>query len=110
MGRKLKSRWQRARELRRTAEYQRARAAFLAENPLCRPCRRDGRTRAATELDHIKPAHLLKTDADFFNQRNWQPICYWCHRAKTQAENEARVPRERWPEDIRAWQSWLKHG
>ena len=77
------------RAARGTPRYKRARRRFLAQNPLCAQCRADGITVAATELDHIKPAH---THPDlFWDRTNWQGLCRACHEAKTAAENRRYV-------------------
>ena len=64
------------------------RARLLRDQPLCRACDAVGRVALATELDHIVP--LYKGGAD--DESNLQPLCYRCHKIKTQAEsNEART-------------------
>ncbi len=47
------------RRARSTRRYRHARRVFLAANPLCAECRRNGIVRAASELDHIQ---LLRTN------------------------------------------------
>lgn len=65
-----------------TARWQRARAAFLAEYPLCRSCQARGDLVTATVVDHIEP-HRHKDAELFWNQENWQPLCARCHNSKT---------------------------
>lgn len=58
-------------------KWQQARAAFLAENPLCIRCSELGRVTAATIVDHITPhrgSMIL-----FWRRSNWQPMCKHCH-------------------------------
>lgn len=58
-----------------------ARRRYLADprNVLCRRCAEDGRTSAATEVDHIVPLALGGPDTD----DNKQPLCTEHHRAKS---------------------------
>lgn len=66
--------------------------AFLALNPLCRPCEREGDVTAATSVDHIIPH---KGDMElFWDQDNWQSICDPCHGEKT-AKEDGRWDRRR---------------
>ena len=63
------------------SRWQRRRAAFLKKNPLCIECKRDGRTEAATRVDHIDPH---KGDpVKFWDEDNWQPMCQHHHDSKT---------------------------
>ena len=64
--------------------WQKARAAYLAANPLCVYCQRSGRVEAATVVDHIVP-HRGNDDL-FWRQSNWQPLCASCHSSIKQAE------------------------
>ena len=73
------------RRLRTTGPYRSMRRAFLAKNPLCRPCGERGYTVAAREIDHVVPVHVAPDL--FWDQSNWQPICVECHKAKSAAEN-----------------------
>jgi 5-methylcytosine-specific restriction protein A len=58
-----------------------ARAAYLRQHPLCVACQAQGKTAAATEVDHVLPhrgdARLM------WSQHNWQPLCQSCHSRKT---------------------------
>ncbi|MFA5989699.1 MAG: HNH endonuclease signature motif containing protein [Sphingomonas sp.] len=58
------------------------RARILKREPLCRSCRKDGRSVVATTVDHILPKHLDGTD----DEANLQPLCEPCHKAKTARE------------------------
>ena len=59
--------------------WQQARAAYLAEHPLCCLCL--PRAVAATVVDHIIP-HRGNDDL-FWDPANWQPLCKPCHDRKT---------------------------
>lgn len=52
--------------------------------PLCRPCKKEGRTTACTQVDHIIPKADGGTDE---YPENLQPICDDCHRLKTARED-----------------------
>lgn len=58
------------------------RAAVLRCNPLCVSCEANGRTTAATEVDHIKPLHKGGTD----DPDNLQGLCRDCHADKTRRD------------------------
>lgn len=60
----------------------RIRAAVLAEEPLCRHCLAQGRTEAATIVDHIVPIAGGGTD----DRSNLQGLCGPCHDVKTREE------------------------
>lgn len=69
-----------SRERGYTAAWDKASKRFLADNPLCRGCRRDV---PATVTDHVVPH---KGDAArFWDQSNWQPACGWHHDVVKQA-------------------------
>ena len=71
---------------------------FRVEFPLCgdRPpeapqtqdslCRREGRTEAATLVDHIVPV-AGSGDARFYDRANHQSLCEACHNMKRQRES-----------------------
>jgi 5-methylcytosine-specific restriction enzyme A len=64
-------------------KWRAARNQFLAIHPLCVECRRQGRVRAATVVDHIVPH---KGDMSlFWDIDNWEAICKKCHDSKTAA-------------------------
>ena len=67
------------------ARWQRMRGRFLAENPLCTECQREGRTTAATTVDHVKP-HKGNPDL-FWNKDNLQSSCTHHHNRKTAKED-----------------------
>lgn len=67
------------------ARWRRARKRFLAENPLCVECLKEGRLTPATRVDHIVPH---KGDLKlFWDETNWQPLCESCHNKKTARED-----------------------
>ena len=71
----------------------RARAAVLAEEPLCRLCLTAGRVSASVVVDHILSLAAGGSD----ERENKQGLCTPCHDAKSAAERaEARqAARER---------------
>ena len=78
-----------ARERGYTWRWEKARAAHLASEPLCRMCLAadDPRETLATVVDHII-AH--RGDADlFWDRTNWQSLCARCHSSVKQAEEKA---------------------
>lgn len=68
------------------AAWRRLRLLVLTEEPLCRECRKQGRTTAATEVDHITPKRLGGTDA----RDNLAALCESHHSQKTAREQNAR--------------------
>jgi 5-methylcytosine-specific restriction enzyme A len=66
------------------ARWRRARAAYLALNPLCVRCQAQGRIRAATVVDHVVP-HRGDPKL-FWDEANWAALCKPCHDAKTARE------------------------
>ena len=63
------------------ARWRSARLGFLNDEPLCRYCMMQGITRGADVVDHILP-HRGNQEL-FWDQSNWQPLCYSCHSIKT---------------------------
>ncbi|WP_147164631.1 HNH endonuclease [Pararhodospirillum oryzae] len=63
--------------------WQRARAAFLADHPVCVKC-----GAPATVVDHIFPH---KGDQSvFWDKLNWQALCTHCHCSIKQAEERGK--------------------
>lgn len=63
------------------ADWQRARAAFLAQHPFCVQCQEEGKVVLATVVDHQVPH---KGDGGlFWDEGNWQPLCETHHNRKT---------------------------
>ncbi|QEL11324.1 HNH endonuclease [Kushneria phosphatilytica] len=73
------------------SKWQRARAQYLANNPLCVICERQGAVTAATVVDHIKPH---RGDSKLFWRRsNWQALCKTCHDSvKQRHEHKGAEP------------------
>lgn len=69
-----------------TQRWRRLRELVLNADPLCAECRRQGRTVAAREVDHIVPVHQGGTDA----RENLQGLCRPCHWSKTATEARDR--------------------
>lgn len=68
--------------------HRKLRALLLAQEPMCRACKRA----SATQADHIVPRY--KGGADEFG--NLQPLCAPCHAEKTAKESaEAKGHRYR---------------
>lgn len=61
--------------------WQKARKAFLAKHPFCAECEKNGRYKAATVVDHIKPHR--GDYRKFWDTDNWQALCKSCHDKKT---------------------------
>jgi 5-methylcytosine-specific restriction enzyme A len=66
------------------SRWRRARAAYLARNPLCVRCQAQERIRAATVVDHVVP-HRGDPKL-FWDEANWAALCKPCHDAKTARE------------------------
>lgn len=74
------------RHLYKTSAWRNGRLAFLAQNPLCTRCKANGRTTAATVVNHIKPH---KGDlALFFSWENWEPVCKPHHDGLIQSDEK----------------------
>lgn len=63
-------------------QHQKARARLLRDDPLCRMCRKQGRTEVATIADHVIP--LAETGRQAPSEL--QPLCRACHLKKTADE------------------------
>jgi len=91
-----------ARERGYTWRWQKARATFLRNNPLCVKCREAGRITPATVVDHIVPH---KGDsALFWDTSNWQALCdadpWRCHSSVKQREERGKaqpIGEDGWP-------------
>ena len=66
-----------------------ARAAFLADHPLCVMCMQAGRVVAASVVDHIQPHR--GDMALFWDRSNWQPLCAHHHSAAKQREERTGI-------------------
>lgn len=68
-----------------TRAWAKARKRYLAANPICVECDKEGRLTPATEVDHIEPH---KGDRDlFWDESNWQSLCKSHHSSKTARED-----------------------
>ena len=69
------------------SRWQKARAAYLKEHPLCVLCMQQDLPQyvKATVVDHIKPHRGDKKL--FWDESNWQPLCKPCHDKKTWNED-----------------------
>lgn len=68
-----------------TWQWEKARAAYLTEHPLCVRCAAAGVTTPATVVDHVTP-HQGDTGL-FWDRGNWQALCKRCHDVKTATED-----------------------
>jgi 5-methylcytosine-specific restriction protein A len=64
--------------------WRRARAAYLAQHPLCASCQTAGRLVPATVVDHMVPHR--GDPVLFWDEANWAALCKSCHDAKTARE------------------------
>lgn len=67
--------------------WQKARKRHLAKEPLCRTCKRAGRTTAANTVDHITPHRGDPTL--FWDENNWQSLCSTCHSGDKQRQEKS---------------------
>lgn len=67
--------------------WRRFRKWYLAGNPFCVECEKDGRVELAAELDHIKP---LEEGGELLDPDNVQGLCHHHHRAKTERDKRRR--------------------
>lgn len=67
--------------------WRKARMLWLMTHPLCVRCEAEGRTVAATVVDHIDP-HRGDYER-FWSSDNWQSLCKQCHDKKTAREDGA---------------------
>lgn len=66
--------------------WRKARATFLMNHPMCVMCQAQGKTTAASVVDHRIP-HKGNTRL-FWDRKNWQPLCKPCHdRHKARQEH-----------------------
>lgn len=61
--------------------WQAASKGWLARNPLCVECERQGQIQQAECVDHILPHRGDMTI--FWDSDNWQSLCKRCHDRKT---------------------------
>lgn len=58
-------------------KWMHAARAFRREHPLCVCCQANGATSAAEVVDHVVPHR--GDERLFWDARNWQSLCHWCH-------------------------------
>lgn len=61
--------------------------AFRIEHPLCEECKRRGRLRPATCVDHIEPWPICG-EQGFFDRANLQALCNDCNNRKGQRDKK----------------------
>ncbi|MCB1511526.1 MAG: HNH endonuclease [Hyphomicrobiaceae bacterium] len=76
-----------ARQRGYTAEWEKARLAYLSVYPSCWRC-----GAPATLVDHVTPHRGDK--AIFWDRRNWQPLCVHCHSGAKQSEERRSNKKE----------------
>jgi 5-methylcytosine-specific restriction protein A len=61
------------------------RRSYITMHPLCEECRRQGITRPATEVHHVRPIEGGGTEAEMtrraFDPTNLRALCTECHHA-----------------------------
>ena len=67
------------------SRWQKASRRYLAANPLCAQCMKEGRYVRATVVDHIVPHR--GDQKLFWDENNWQALCKRCHDRKTGRED-----------------------
>jgi 5-methylcytosine-specific restriction protein A len=77
-----------SRERGYTTTWQKARAAYLAQHPLCVFCAREGLVKAATVVDHILAPH--GDHEKFWDPNNWQSLCKPHHDSTKQRQEKNR--------------------
>nr|DAY00160.1 MAG TPA: HNH endonuclease [Caudoviricetes sp.] len=63
--------------------WRKYRAEYLAQNPLCVMCLKEGKYTPATVIDHIQPVTGGQKDPLFWRVDNHQALCRDCHSYKT---------------------------
>lgn len=69
-------------DLKKTYQWQRARAVFLQRNPLCMMCQQQGRIARADVVDHVIPHK--GDEVLFWDVSNWQGLCTAHHSSTKQ--------------------------
>ena len=70
----------------------RMRRQLFQREPLCQPCKANGRVTIATIRDHVRPLAEGGTDTE----DNVQAICADCHQEKTKHESIRGQRRQAW--------------
>lgn len=71
------------------SRWAKARLTFLARNPLCVFCQKEGRLRQATVVDHVIPHKGDRTL--FWDSDNWQSLCQMHHSGSKQRMEARRI-------------------
>jgi 5-methylcytosine-specific restriction protein A len=72
--------------LYKSSQWRHARAAFLAQHPLCAECQRKGRITGARVVDHLDGHQHADWRLRFWNAARWEALCIECHNAKAAIE------------------------
>lgn len=76
--------------LKQGSRWQEVREVYLKANPLCVFCKDYlSKLTPATVVDHIEP-HRNNSDR-FWDQSNWQPLCYHCHNSYKQRHEKSGI-------------------
>lgn len=70
-----------------TRRWRNFRLHYLSRHPLCVACQAEGRTTAASNLDHIK---RIEEGGAVWDEENLQALCQSCHSRKTASETFAK--------------------
>lgn len=84
------------RKLYKLAAWRRLRIVQLTSQPLCDRCERQGKTVAATVVNHVQPHKGDK--ARFFDPANLQSLCAPCHDGAVQSEERRGYSTETGPD------------
>jgi len=86
----------------KSSRWQKARAAVLADEPVCQCCAHRGKAQPATQVDHITP----RADAPdrFFDRLNLWALCRSCHDMKSQLEQQGHRSENR-----ESWAGFIAH-
>lgn len=92
------------------SRWQKARATFLRQHPLCKMHADIGRVVPATLVDHIEPHR--GDQEKFWDKGNWQSLCKACHDGAKQRFEKSGVlvgcslagvpldPKHHWAKDL----------
>lgn len=83
------------------AQWRKLSKSFLAENPYCVYCEKEGKATPSQVTDHIKP-HNEDLDL-FWDYNNLQPLCKKCHDTDKAREESIgfthKIGIDGWPVD-----------
>lgn len=71
-------------------KWRKARERYIAEHPLCVDCITDGKVTPTDVIDHIQPHE--GNAALFWDETNWQSLCFAHHSIKTARETKFHQP------------------